>query len=89
MYLENAQRVFHAILHQSTVMQGNLFGIRFIGLLAELPAILDSFFTNTTSDYIGVVSWGWLAGGGGESPSGGEKHTSSSDTSIWTHWCCR
>ena len=30
-----------------------------LGLLAELPAILDSFFTNTTSDYIGVVGWGW------------------------------
>ena len=39
MYLENAQRVFHAILHHSTVMQGSLFGIVFIGLLADLPAI--------------------------------------------------
>ena len=27
--------------------------------VAELPAILDSFFTSTTSDYIGVVGWGW------------------------------
>ena len=45
MYLENAQWVFYAILHQSTVIQGNFFGILFIGLLAELPA----------SDYIGVV----------------------------------
>ena len=43
-------------LHQSTVIQG---GILFIGLLAELSAILDSFFTNTTSDFIGVVGWGW------------------------------
>ena len=59
MYLENAQRVFHAILHHSTVMQGSLFGILFIGLLANLPAILDSFFNNTTSDFIGVVGWGW------------------------------
>ena len=59
MYLENAQRVFHAIFRQSTVMQDNLFGILFIGLLAELPAILDSFFTNTTSDYIGVIGWEW------------------------------
>ena len=59
MYLENAQRVFHAILHHSTVMQGSLFGILFIGLLADLPAILDSFFNNTTSDFIGVVGWGW------------------------------
>ena len=58
MYLENAQRVFHAILHHSTVMQGSLFGILFIGLLADLPAILDSFFNNTTSDFIGVVGWG-------------------------------
>ena len=40
-------------------MQSNLFGILFIGLLAELPAILGSFFTNTTSDFIGVVGWGW------------------------------
>ena len=56
MYLENAQRVFHAILHHSTVMQGSLFGILFIGLLADLPAILDSFFNNTTSDFIGVVT---------------------------------
>ena len=45
-------------------MQGSLFGILFIGLLADLPAILDSFFNNTTSDFIGVVGWGWLAGGG-------------------------
>ena len=59
MYLENAQRVFHAILHQSTV---NLFGILFISLLAELPTILDSFFTNTTSDYIGVVGSHEVAG---------------------------
>ena len=36
-----------------------LFGILFNGLLAELPVILDSFFTSTTSDYIGVVDWGW------------------------------
>ena len=40
-------------------MQGSLFGILFIGLLADLPAILDSFFNNTTSDFIGVVGWGW------------------------------
>ena len=58
MYLENAQRVFHAILHHSTVMQGSLFGILFIGLLADLPAILDSFFNNTTSDFI--AGGGWL-----------------------------
>ena len=43
-----------------TILQGNSFGVLF-----ELPAILDSFFTSTT---------GWLAGGGGEPRSGGEKH---------------
>ena len=68
MYLENAQRVFHAILHQSTVMQGNLFGILFIGLLGELPAILDSFFTNITTErfhrggWLGVVGSHKVAG---------------------------
>ena len=62
MYLENAQRVFHAILYHSTVMQGSLFGILFIGLLADLPAILDSFFNNTTSDFIGVVGSHEVAG---------------------------
>ena len=49
----------HAIIHHSTVIQGNSFGVLFNGLLAELPTILDSFFTSTTSDYIGVVGWGW------------------------------
>ena len=28
------------------------------GPLAKLPAILDSFFTNTTSDLYGVFGWG-------------------------------
>ena len=61
--LENAQRVFHAILHQSTVKQCKvIFGILFIGLLAELPAILDSFFTNTTSDYIRRRGWSGVVG---------------------------
>ena len=39
--------------------QGNSAGALFDGLLAELPAILDSFFTSTTSEYIGVVGRGW------------------------------
>ena len=58
-YLENAWCFVYAILHQSVVIQGYSVGVLFNGLLAELPAILDSFFTNTTSDYIGVVVWGW------------------------------
>ena len=33
----------HAIIHHSTVIQGNSFGVLFNGLLAELPTILDSF----------------------------------------------
>ena len=60
-YLESAQRVFHAILHQSTVTQGNSFGILFIGLLAELPSILDSF-SPIPCDYIGVVGSHEVAG---------------------------
>ena len=40
-------------LRNSIVIQGNSVGVLLDGLLAELPAILDSFFTSTTSDYIG------------------------------------
>ena len=62
-YLENAQSFFHAILHHSTVTQGNSFGVLFNGLLAELPAILDSFFTSTTSGgWLGVVGSHEVAG---------------------------
>ena len=43
---------------QSIVIQGNSIGVLSSGLLAELPAILDSLFTNTTSDFIGVVGRG-------------------------------
>ena len=28
-------------------------------LIVEFPTILNSFFTNTTSDLYGVVGWGW------------------------------
>ena len=43
-YLENAWCIVYEILHQSIVIQGNSVGVLFDGLLAELPAILDSFF---------------------------------------------
>ena len=36
----------YEILHQSIVIQGNSVGVLLDGLLAELPAILDSFFTS-------------------------------------------
>ena len=71
-----------AILHRSTVIQGNSFALLLNGLLAELPAILDSFFTSTTSDYIGVVGRGWW----GATKWRG-KHTSSTDTLIENHGC--
>ena len=48
-YLQNAWCVFYAIVRQSIVIQGNSVGVLSSGLLAELPAFLDSFFTNTTS----------------------------------------
>ena len=40
-------------------MQCDSVDALFDGLLADLPTILDSFFTYTTSDYIGVVGRGW------------------------------
>ena len=40
------------------VLQDNSCEVLFNGLLTELLAILDSFFTITISDYIGVVIWG-------------------------------
>ena len=57
-YLENAWCLVYQFLHQSIVIQGNSAGALFDGLLAELPAILDSFFISTTSEYIGVVGRG-------------------------------
>ena len=59
MYLKNAWCLIYKILHQSVVIQGNSADALFNGLLAELPAFLDSFFTSTTSDYIGVDGRGW------------------------------
>ena len=54
----NAWCLVYVILHQSIVIQDNSVGVLLNGLLAELPVILDSFFTSTTIDYIGVVGWG-------------------------------
>ena len=48
LYLEN-----ECCLVYSIVIQGNSVGILFNGLLAKLPAILDGFFTSTTSEYMG------------------------------------
>ena len=70
MYLENAWCLVYEILHQSIVIQGNSVGVLFDGLLAELPTILDSFFTSTTSDHRG----GWL-GVVGSHKVAGKTHT--------------
>ena len=51
------------LLRNSPQICSYTMDVLFNGLLAELPAILDSCFTNTTSDYIGVVG----REGGGES----------------------
>ena len=67
---------FHTILHHSTVIQGNSFGVLFNGFLAELPAFLDGFLPVPQ-----VITKGWLAGGDGEPRSGREKHTSCIDIS--------
>ena len=50
-YLENVWYAIHTILHRSTVIQGNSFGVFFNGLLAELPTILDSFLPIPPSAY--------------------------------------
>ena len=44
-YLDNAWCLVYQLLHRSIVMQGNSAGALFDSLLAELPAILDSFFS--------------------------------------------
>ena len=59
LYLKNAWCLVYKILYQSMVVQGNSAGALFNGLLAELPAFIGSFFTSTTSDYIGAVGRGW------------------------------
>ena len=46
-------------IHLRIVIQGNSADAFFDGLLAELAASLDRFFTSTTSHYIGVVGRGW------------------------------
>ena len=69
MYFENAWCLVYAILHLYIVLQDNSIGILFNGLLDELPAILDSFFTSTTSDYIVMLGRGWW-----RATKGWEKH---------------
>ena len=63
------------------VIQGNSVGVLFNGLLAELPAILNNFFTSTTSDYIGVV--------GSHSRSGKEKAHCVLALVLWINWCLK
>ena len=46
-------------IYTGVLIQGNSIGILFNALLVELLTIFDSFFTNTTSDYIEVVSQEW------------------------------
>ena len=44
-YLESALCYLYVILHKSVVIQDNSMGLLLNGLLAELPAMLDSFST--------------------------------------------
>ena len=81
-YLKNAWCLVYKLLHQSIVIQGNSAGALFDGLLAELSAILDSFFTSTTSEYIRVVG-----GGGGEPRSGGKNTRCVVTPVLWIHRC--
>ena len=54
-YLENAWCLVYEILHQSIVIQGNSADVLFDGLLAELPAILDSFFSPVPEEGYGKI----------------------------------
>ena len=81
-YLKNVWCLVYQLLHQSIVMQGNSAGALFDGLLAELPAILDSFFTSTTSEYIGVVGRGWW---GAKKWRGNTRCVVT--LVLWIHWC--
>ena len=78
-YLENA---WCAILHQSIIIQGNSVGVPFNGLVAELPFILDSCFTSTTSYYI-EGSW---SGAVGSHRSDGENRRCAFTLILWIHW---
>ena len=42
--ISNAWCLFYTILQKSVVIQDNSMDVLFNGLLAELPAILDSFY---------------------------------------------
>ena len=44
-HLDNAWCLVYQLLRQSIVIQGNSVSALFDGMLAELPAILDSFFS--------------------------------------------
>ena len=62
MYLENEQSYLHVFLHKSVAIQVNSPCLLFTGQLAELSAVLESFFTivantHTTSTPIGG---GWV-----------------------------
>ena len=48
------------------------------GWIAELPTILDSFLSNTTSDLYGVVGRGWWG-----ATKWRAKHTSVTDIPKW------
>ena len=64
LYLEKENRCLHEIHHNSIAIHSLSIHKLLNGYLAELPAILDRFFSgyaNTTSTYIGVEG-----GGGGE-----------------------
>ena len=77
MYLENAWYLVYKILHQCIVIQGNSVGALFDGLLAELNAILNSFFHQY---HKWLHRGGWLGVVGIHEVAG--KHTLCSHTCI-------
>ena len=68
-HLENAMSCLCTFLCESIVIQCLSVDQLYKGQLAELPTILDSFYTTITNDHIGVE-----VGGGGSHGSGGFFH---------------
>ena len=55
-YLKSVWCLVYEILHQSIVIQGNSAGALCKGLLAELPAFLDNFFSQKVVESVDNIT---------------------------------
>ena len=68
LYLGKENRCLHAIHHNSIAIHSPSMHQLLNGYLAELPAILDSFFHWHNQYYAQALLQGWRVGSGGELP---------------------